>query len=157
MSPTYVMNQSKYTVTSQLFQAKTAFNSKANTYSVPYEVHPWIRDACIPHNPSWIPNPGRVQFFDGQEGNMDDLLKSKDPILRAGDLIKLTFKIVFTIGREMWNMQFVPIQAIRVGQIDTSGGAYHIEDHKPIILPKLGDRLTPIKGTCCIAVFVPTS
>ncbi|TEB21625.1 hypothetical protein FA13DRAFT_1566588, partial [Coprinellus micaceus] len=74
-------------------------------------------EACIPHNPSWIPNPGRIQFFDGQDGTLDDLAKSKDPTLRAGDLVKLTFKIIFTIGREMWNMQFSPIQAIRVGQI----------------------------------------
>lgn len=146
MSPSYVDANLKYTVTSQLFQSKNAFNCKEDGYTVPYDVHPWIADACFPNNDSqYIPNPNLVQFFDVRDDEIIELKESDDPILNPGDLVKMTFKIVFILGREQWNMSFIPIQVVRVGQVDTSkmaGSAVQVEDHGRIKLLKAGVRLS---------------
>lgn len=147
MSPSYVTNNFKYTMTSQLFQGKTAFNCKQDGYSVNYPVHEWIEEHCYPNNPAWIPNPNVVQFYDLQQGILKDMRNTGDTTLRGGDMVKTTFKIVVTNGRETWNMGLIPIQVVRVGKIDRSSMApfMQLEDHKPVELPKDGDRINLTK------------
>ncbi|KAJ3530866.1 hypothetical protein NMY22_g8397 [Coprinellus aureogranulatus] len=143
MSPSYVANNLKYTMTSQLFQTKTAFNCKQDGYSVNYPVHEWIEENCYPHNPAWIPNPNVVQFYELQDGVLRDMRHIEDPVLHGGDIAKASFKIVASKARETWNMGFIPIQIVRVGKIDRSSMApfMQLEDHKPVQLPGDGDQI----------------
>lgn len=147
MSPSYVANNLKYSMTSQLFQTKTAFNCKQDGYSVPYPVHEWIQEHSYPHNPAWIPNPNVVQFFELQDGLLKDMRNIDDPVLHGGDMVKTTFKIVVTNGRETWNIGLIPIQIVRVGRIDRSNMApfMQMEDHQPVEISKDGDRVVLTK------------
>ena len=147
MSPSYVSNNLKYTMTSQLFQTKTAFNCKQDGYSVGYPVHAWIEENCYPHNASWIPNPNVVQFYELQEGVLRDMRNVDQPSLHGGDLAKTSFKIVASMARETWNVGYVPIQCVRVGRIDHLSMAPYmqLEDHKPVDLPRDGDRIVVTK------------
>ena len=143
MSPTYISNNMKFTVTSQLFQSKNSFNCKDGGYKVDYPVHSWIAENCVPHNPLWVPNPNVVQFYDIEGMKMDHMSTSKDPDLHPGDVVKMTNKISITQGRENWNVAFVPWQILRVGRLDKAdvGPSMQMDDYKPSHLPKDGDLI----------------
>lgn len=146
MSPTYIANNMKFTVTSQLFQSKNAFNCKDGAYKVDYPVHPWIKENCVPHNPLWIPNPNAVQFYDMQDMKLQRMADGDRPELQPGDIVKMTSKLIVYSGRDTWTASFVPWQILRVGRLDKVdiGPAIQVEDHRPSFLPKDGETICVI-------------
>lgn len=147
MSPSSVESSRRYAVTSTLFQARTGFNSKDDSYHVGYDVHPWVKQACVPHNPSWVPNPNLVRTMHCQKDNvLVDITKSSNPTLVPGDVVTMTFKVVFGNNGQYWHMSFAPIQIIRMGQIEGTalGSAGNFEDHGRLNLPRVGQRLKAV-------------
>ncbi|KAF6742482.1 hypothetical protein DFP72DRAFT_860416 [Ephemerocybe angulata] len=143
-SPASVAAGQRFSVASNIFQKRTGYNVKDDRYEVPYEVHPWISNSTVPSNPSWIPNPNLVRVMHKRRNDiLEPIEKSSNPKLVAGDVVSMTFKISFSATGLFWNMSFVPIQIIRMGQIKNSeieaGG--HAEDHAKLLLPKAGERL----------------
>lgn len=130
-------------VTSPLFIGKTTFNSKEDGIQVNYQVHPWVAQASI-DEPTWLPNPNLVRMLHlNADRTLEDLASTSKPDLDLGDIIKMTFKFVFTSYGQYWNMTCSPIQAIRMGQLDKSayGGIVNLEDNGKLDLPKAGERL----------------
>jgi hypothetical protein len=148
MTPTWIANNSKLIVNSQIFAVKTPFNTKGGKWETPYEVHPWIAEACKKNQSTWIPNPTRVQFFDAQAGVLERMETCAEPGLVRGDLVKMSFRFVFTIGRTYWHSAIRPMQIIRVGQIASSVYGAASQDEMPagIQLPKLGDKIILLKS-----------
>ncbi|KAF6745503.1 hypothetical protein DFP72DRAFT_1077468 [Ephemerocybe angulata] len=143
-SPASVSAGQRFAVASNIFQKRTGYNVKDDRYEVPYDVHPWVSQATVPHNPSWIPNPNLVRVMHKRRNDMlEPIEKSSNPKLDAGDVVSMTFKIVFSATGLFWNMSFTPIQVIRMGQIKNSEieASGHAEDHAKLFLPKAGDRL----------------
>ncbi|TEB28823.1 hypothetical protein FA13DRAFT_760029 [Coprinellus micaceus] len=58
------------------------------TKPLKYDVHDWIKNATVPANPQWIPNPARTLFFERIDKKQTALAKSDIPRLRGGDLVK---------------------------------------------------------------------
>lgn len=151
MSPTYISNNMKFTMTSQLFQSKNAFNCKDGGYKVDYPVHSWIVENCVPHNPLWIPNPNVVQFYDLDGSTVQHMSECKDPELHPGDVMKVTSKMVISLGREHWNCSLVPWVMLRVGRLDKVdlGSTSQAEESRPSYLPKHGDTIPmPMSESC---------
>ncbi|KAF6742110.1 hypothetical protein DFP72DRAFT_1109714 [Ephemerocybe angulata] len=145
MTPSYIADSSRHTVSIPIFQRKTAFNCKDGKYEVPYDVNPWIAEASFPHNQQWIPNPAIVRVLElGNDETLIDVLKSSDdPSLSSGDLVKMTFKVNFAVGPSSWTSNYMPIQIIRVGRVnrDLSTPVVHSENAESYNLPKVGDKL----------------
>lgn len=154
MSPTYIANNMKFTVTSQLFQSKNAFNCKDGAYKVDYPVHPWIVENCVPHNPLWIPNPNVVQFYNVEDMTLHRMCESKDPELQPGDVVKMSSKLIVYSGRDTWTASFVPWQILRVGKLDKVdiGPAVQMEDTRPSYLPKEGQTITMVISECLLGL-----
>lgn len=146
MSPTYIANNMKFTVTSQLFQSKNAFNCKDGAYKVDYPVHPWIAENCVPHNPLWIPNPNVVQFYNVEDLTLQRMCDCKESELQPGDVVKMSNKIIAYCGRDTWNVSFVPWQILRVGRLDKVdiGPSVQVDDHRPSYLPKEGETISMV-------------
>lgn len=144
MSPNYIASNMKFSVTSQLFQSKNAFNCKDGAYKVDYPVHPWIRENSVPHNPLWIPNPNVVQFYEVENLKLQRMSECKEPELQGGDVVKMSNKIIVYCGRDTWNASFVPWQILRVGRLDKVdvGPSVQMDDVRPSYLPKEGDTIT---------------
>ncbi|KAF6758166.1 hypothetical protein DFP72DRAFT_845133 [Ephemerocybe angulata] len=145
MTPAYIAESSRHTVSIPVFQRKNAFNCKDGKYEVPYEVHPWIAEASVPNNQHWIPNPSIVRVLErGVDDTLVDvLLESETPALKSGDLVKMTFKVNFAVGPSSWTSNYMPVQIIRVGRVDRdlSTPAVHSEDPEVYNLPRAGEKL----------------
>ncbi|KAJ3549395.1 hypothetical protein NMY22_g894 [Coprinellus aureogranulatus] len=146
MSPTYIANNMKFTVTSQLFQSKNAFNCKDGAYKVDYPVHSWIAENCVSKNPLWIPNPNVVQFYNLRDMVLHRMSESSEPELHAGDVVKMSSKLIVYSGRDTWNASFVPWQMIRVGKLDKVdiGPSIQMDDGRPRHLPKAGEAISVV-------------
>ncbi|KAF6751564.1 hypothetical protein DFP72DRAFT_850685 [Ephemerocybe angulata] len=74
---------------------------------------------------------------------LEPIEKASNPKLDPGDVVTMSFKVAFSATGLFWNMSFVPIQIIRIGQMNESeldsGG--HAEDHAKLALPRIGERL----------------
>ncbi|KAF6743186.1 hypothetical protein DFP72DRAFT_1080667 [Ephemerocybe angulata] len=143
-SPGSVAAGQRFSVASNVFQKRTGYNVKDDRYEVPYEVHPWVSQFTVPHNPSWIPNPNLVRVLHKRRNNvLEPIEKASNPKLDPGDVVTMSFKVAFSATGLFWNMSFVPIQIIRIGQMKESeldsGG--HAEDHAKLALPRIGERL----------------
>ncbi|KAJ2920125.1 hypothetical protein MD484_g286, partial [Candolleomyces efflorescens] len=141
------LNHHRYIVNSPLFQKRTAFNCPDGKYTVNYEVHPWIAKHCVPHDRSWIPNPTLVSILDGQTEtllNIDDVPSSD---LDTGDIVKMKFKITFSVNRVNWSTNLVPLQIIRVGRTDSTvqSTPNATGDNDDIVLLKPGQKLHILK------------
>ncbi|KAF6747812.1 hypothetical protein DFP72DRAFT_585671 [Ephemerocybe angulata] len=148
-SPYAVATQNRFTVASPLFQKRTGFNVTDDKYVVDYEVHPWVEKACVPHNPSWVPNPNLARFMHRRHNDvLVDILKSSNPKLVPGDLVVMTFKIAFSASGTYWQMSFAPIQVIRMGQIAEAvlGKVGDAENNARLDLPRAGERLKAFSG-----------
>jgi hypothetical protein len=141
MTPSWILSNEKFIVNSQIFSVRSPFNSKDEQFDAPYGV-PWISKACVPHNSTWIPNPNRVRFYDAQEGTLVDLNESRTPFLKRGDLVKMMFRMMFSVGRNYWQPIIRPLQIVRVGQVALSMG-YSTTEDEPLgfEMPKVGDRI----------------
>lgn len=143
MSPVSISNNGRYVVTSSLFIGKTAFNSKEDGIVTKYKVHPWVAKASA-SEPMWIPNPNLVRILHlNDDRTLVELTESTNPLLHLGDIVKMTFKFIFTSYGQYWNMSCCPIQIIRLGQLDKSvyGFIHNPEDHGRLELPKAGEKL----------------
>ncbi|KAF6750731.1 hypothetical protein DFP72DRAFT_851532 [Ephemerocybe angulata] len=148
-SPYAVATQTRFTVSSPLFQKRTGFNVTDDKYVVGYDVHPWVENACVPHNPSWVPNPNLARFMHRRKNDvLISIEKSTNPKLVPGDLVVMTFKVTFSAAGTYWQMSFSPIQAIRMGQISAQvlGKVGDAEDRGRLDLPKEGEKLKPVTG-----------
>ncbi|KAF6744351.1 hypothetical protein DFP72DRAFT_1078729 [Ephemerocybe angulata] len=148
-SPLAVATQNRFTISSSLFQKRTGFNVTDDKYVVDYDVHPWIAQACVPHNPAWIPNPSLARFLHRKPNDvLVDILGSSNPKLVPGDMVVATFKITFSAAGSYWQMAFMPIQVIRMGQISPQvlGSAKDPEDRVRLDLPRVGERLKVFKA-----------
>ena len=146
MKPSWIASNRRFVMNSQLFAVRTPFNSAECEYEVPYKVHPWVKSACVPNNSTWIPNPYRVRFYDGVSGTLEELDDSSLHQLEPGDVVKITFKMVFTVGRQYWQPSIRPLQVTRVGQVSTTMANPMFEDEPiGIELPKSGFRVEVIK------------
>ncbi|KAF6742989.1 hypothetical protein DFP72DRAFT_829122, partial [Ephemerocybe angulata] len=148
-SPSSVGTQNRFTISSPLFQKRTGFNVTDDKYMVDYDVHPWVARACVPYNPSWIPNPTLARFLHRKPNDvLVDILNSTNPKLVPGDLVVATFKVSFSASGTYWQMSFMPIQVIRMGQISakTLGKVRDNEDTARLELPRVGERLKVFRG-----------
>ncbi|RXW20330.1 hypothetical protein EST38_g5514 [Candolleomyces aberdarensis] len=137
-------NHHRYIVNSSLFQKRTAFNCSDGKYTVGYEVHPWVERNCVPHNRSWIPNPSLVSVMDRLTGPLLDIRDIAESDLDQGDIVKMKFKVTFSVTRSNWLTTLVPIQVVRVGRVDATApqNSTHSGDHEGVVLLKPGTKLT---------------
>ncbi|KAF6756113.1 hypothetical protein DFP72DRAFT_1066927 [Ephemerocybe angulata] len=149
-SPLAVSSQGKFTVSSPLFQKRTGFNVTDDKYVVDYDVHPWVANACVPFNPSWVPNPNLARFMHRRKNDvLIPIERSSNPKLVPGDIVVLTFKVAFSAAGTYWQMSFMPVQAIRMGQIDGRilGKVGDLENNNRLDLPRAGDKLKAFLGS----------
>jgi hypothetical protein len=141
-------NHHRYIVNSSLFQKRTAFNCPDGKYSVNYEVHPWVEKNCIPHNKSWIPNPSLVSVLDGLSGTLLDIGDVPDSDLEQGDIVKMKFKVTFSVNRQNWLTNLIPLQIVRVGRVDPTAPQNPVftGDHEGVVLLRPGSKLTLVPG-----------
>ncbi|KAF6752405.1 hypothetical protein DFP72DRAFT_849879 [Ephemerocybe angulata] len=143
MSPVSIANNGRYVMSSPLFMGKNTFNSKEDGILVGYKVHPWVA-AAVKDDPNWVPNPNLVRILHLEDDRtLTEVTDSERPCLEMGDIVKTTFKLVFTSYSQQWNMAGVPIQVIRLGQLDKSAysSIVNLEDHGRLDLPRAGERL----------------
>ncbi|KAF6743077.1 hypothetical protein DFP72DRAFT_1080947 [Ephemerocybe angulata] len=144
MSPSSVESTKRFAVTSSLFQRSSAVRAEDSAYYGGKTVHPWIAETCALKPSSWIPNPNVVRFLHrDKDGLLVDIAESSSPTLVPGDVVTMTFKILFSTDGSQWYTLFTPIQIIRMGQIESSvlGVPEKDEYHGRLELPKPGQKL----------------
>jgi len=150
-APPQIHETLRYAVSSQIFQKRNAFNSRNDVFAVDYPVHPWIEQASIPHNPQWFPNPNFVQVLNlNSDGVLENLASSSDGQLQPADMVKITFRIAFNVGKTAWNVTLVPIQIIRTGRLDPDEMASSLqsEDYRPNAMHKVGQKFSRLRSDC---------
>ncbi|KAF6754151.1 hypothetical protein DFP72DRAFT_900525 [Ephemerocybe angulata] len=143
MSPVSIANNGRYVVNSPLFIGKTVFNSKDDGLVAMYKVHPWVLEGTKAE-PLWLPNPNLVRILHlNDDRTLVELADSPNPLLNLGDVVKMTFKFIFTSYGQYWNMSCCPIQIIRLTQLDKSiyGSIPNPEDNGRLNLPQAGEKL----------------
>ncbi|KAL6304376.1 hypothetical protein BKA93DRAFT_716610, partial [Sparassis latifolia] len=110
--PTY---NKRYIMTSPTFIRHTPYNVREEK-RVSYSLHLWIK-AGLDKTPGYFANPDRPVALEYRDGRLIDIKKCKPPYLQWGDLIWISFTVLFAIGPSLWAPEFTPIEFIWVGVI----------------------------------------
>jgi hypothetical protein len=117
---------------------------------LPYKVHPWIERSCSPAvRNRWVPNPTRATFYESLDGRLAPIDDSDYACLKAGDIVKMSFKVLFIVLTEQWWIELEPVQFIRVESVVDGGSANEEQDSQEeatVDLPQVGEILVPVEG-----------
>lgn len=108
-----------FQLSSQMFRLRTAYNEKEQHAPLSFVPHEWLQQAVSRRNCDWYINPERPQLFEMVDGIALDLKDCHPRYLRKGDLVCISFRINFILGKFFWDTAFVPLEIVRVGAAPT--------------------------------------
>lgn len=111
----------KYVVSSRVFARQTPMNTKqGGQYSALYKLHPWIAMALEDVDQTHcIPNPAKPRYleYDVPTKVMSKLEDSETPEFNRNDIVFMSFMLVFTVTRDSWAPEIIPIEFVRLGKL----------------------------------------
>ena len=98
---------------SKVFARKPTYEVK-----IPYDVHDWIANAIADQTEQrYIPNPDKPKLLEYHNNSFRVLQDTANPAFRKGDIIWMSFKVVFTVGTDSWTLEMVLVEYVRVGRL----------------------------------------
>lgn len=113
-------NRGSFSFRSRLFVANTPFRARAA--KVPLEsLHHWISDALKGQTQQeFLANPDRPKFYNCVDGKPLRLEENNAGIYEPGDIVWMTFKMMYNIGTTYWSPELEPLEFMRVGRLQDS-------------------------------------
>jgi hypothetical protein len=124
----------RYIMTAKVFVKRTDKNcSSEGTYTVPYNIHPWIRNNLNPLRNNLVPNKDRPHLFTVGDNEALVKLEDADPNkFLEGDLVCVSFKAHYSIRAKGWSVQFTPLEIVRIGHGQNLSNDEEEDDFAPL-------------------------
>jgi len=124
-------------------------NNEKAALEAPYDIHPWIVNG-LREDKRFIPNPQRPAYLEYSQGKMTALQDTNRPNFMRGDIVLVSFMLGFTVARDCWYPEMIPLEIIRVGELPsdfTTHSDYASWPSDPNFNQLMsGDILFPIEG-----------
>lgn len=131
---------------------------------ISYNLHPWIAAATGPKS-GFFANPDKPKIFELCNDELRAIEECSPPYIKKGDLVWMSFSVVFIIGTDAWSTTCVPFEIVRVGTVSpdllgisgSSGGGTEVE--VPRAQLKAGLKVMRSKScySCAFAMLITMS